>query len=366
MNKTPTVLEIDTNAVRHNLRFFRSKLKPGTKLMVVVKALAYGSDGVMISRILAKEQVDYLAVTYIQEGVTIRKAGIRLPVLVLHPQIENVPEAVKHQLEPAFYNVRILNAFSDELRKRQIKNYPVHIKLNTGMNRLGFSENQLPQLIEQVSKHANFSIRSVYSHLASSDDTSDRAFTLTQIENFKRMYRNLKPVFAEKPFKHIANTSAILNYPEAHFDMVRLGIGFYGFDNARGYIADLKNVINLKTKISQIYTIKKGESVSYNRKFIAGKETKIASIPAGYADGIKRSFGNGNNSVYINGKKVPIIGTVCMDTTMIDVTGINCKEGDEVVIFDHQKHINELAEKNGTISYEILTSIGQRVRRKVI
>jgi alanine racemase len=234
------------------------------------------------------------------------------------------------------------------------------------MNRLGFSAESISELSETVRSAEELSIKSVYSHFTSSEDPADSAFTKLQIKRFDKMFDRLEPVFTSRPLKHMANTSGILNYPEAHYDMVRLGIGFYGFDNTGGKISDLRNVVHFKTRISQIHHLKKGESVSYNRRFITEGDREIAVIPVGYADGFKRSYGNGNNAVYINGQRAPVAGTVCMDSAMIDITGLDCKEGDEVTLFGHQDHIRELAKNSNTITYEIITSVSQRVRRCLI
>ncbi len=366
MNNSPTVLEIDSKAIQHNLRYFRSKIKPQTKLLVVVKAFAYGSEPLAVAKILEKEKIDYLAVAYTNEGVSLRKVGIELPILVLHPQIENLENIINYNLEPNLYNFQIFQTFNELVKEKNLKDYPVHIKLNTGMNRLGFRMDDLNKLKNILKNLNHLKIRSIYSHLAASEDSQEKEFTQNQISVFSQMSEALMNVLDYKPLRHIANTSGIINYPEAQFDMVRLGIGFYGFGNDRFETEKLKNVCNLKTKISQIQNIEKGETVSYNRKYKAEKHSKIAVIPIGYADGIKRTLSNGNGYVSINHQKAPIAGTICMDITMVDVTHIDCKEGDDVILFNHQDHILEIAKSSNTISYEILTSISQRVKRKII
>jgi len=365
MSNNPTVLEIDAKAVKHNLRYFRSKLKESTKLLVVVKAFAYGSDSILISKILEEENVDYLAVAYTDEGIALRKAKIKIPILVFHPQIENFKEIISYNLEPNLYSFRTLSIFSSIVEKIGKQSYPVHIKINSGMNRLGFKKEDIDQLKSDIQKYKNLKIISFYSHFAASEDINERDFSKKQIDLFKNMSSSLGSVLTYTPFKHISNTSGIINYPQAQFDMVRLGIGTYGFGNDKKETTLLMNVCNLKTRISQIQNISVGETVSYNRKFTAKKPTKIAILPIGYADGINRNLGNGVAFVYFKNQKATIVGTICMDIMMIDVTDVNCEEGDEVVIFDHQDHILEIAKKTMTIPYEILTSISQRVQRKI-
>ena len=366
MNNSPTVLEIDTSAIIHNLHFFKSRIQEKTKLIVVIKAFAYGSDLIAIGQILEQQKIDYLAVAYTEEGVSLRKANINLPILVLHPQVENFETIIKNNLEPNLYNFRTLNHFTRIANSKKLKNYPVHIKVDTGMNRLGFKENEIIQLQKFLQNLTSLKVISFYSHFAASEDKNEKEFTKQQIISFNKICNSLNKSLDYKPLKHIANTSGIINYPEAQFDMVRLGIGFYGFGNDKTITAKLKNVCNLKTKISQIRFLEKGETVGYNRKFKVEKKSKIGILPIGYADGLNRNLGNNVGSVYIKNQKAPIIGIICMDITMIDITGIDCEEGDEVIIFNCQNHVLELAKKTTTISYEILTSISQRVRRVII
>lgn len=366
MSNNPTVLEIDENAVKHNLQYFRSKLKGSTKILVVIKAFAYGSDSVMIAKILKQQKVNYLAVAYADEGVVLRKANIDLPILVLHPQVENFDKLISYHLEPNLYNFRTLNAFTLAVKRAGVENYPVHIKINSGMNRLGFKEHEISQLKSELQELKDLKIISFYSHFAASEDSHEIDFSKQQIDIFAKACVTLSNSLPYTPLRHISNTSGIIHFPEAQFEMVRLGIGLYGFGNEEKETAQLKNVCNLKTKISQIQHIFKGETVSYNRRFIAKKKTKIGIIPLGYADGLNRNLGNGMASVYIKNRKSPIVGSICMDMTLIDVTEIDCKEGDEVIIFNHQDHILDFAKKTITIPYEILTSISQRVERKLI
>ncbi|MCF6223476.1 MAG: alanine racemase [Flavobacteriaceae bacterium] len=366
MNNSPTVLEIDTSAIKHNLRYFKSKIQGTTKLMVVIKAYAYGSDAIAIAKILENQQVDYIAVAYTYEGIALRKANIKLPILILHPQIENFELLIAHDLEPNLYSLRTLNHFIKISNSKYLNAYPIHLKINSGMNRLGFKEKDIENLTSTLQNTKHIKIISYYSHLASSESQNEIEFTNKQISLFTKITDALNTNLFIKPLKHILNTSGIINFPEAQFDMVRLGIGFYGFGNSKLETSRLKNVCNLKTKISQIQTLKKGEAAGYNRRFIADNQTDIGILPIGYADGINRNLSNGKGFVYINKFKVPIIGTICMDITMINLDGIKCKEGDEVIIFNHQDHILDMAKINNTISYQVLTSISQRVRREIV
>ncbi len=361
------ILEIDTNAIKYNLAYFKSKLHPKTKILAVVKAFSYGSDSVLVSNILEKENVSYLAVAYTQEGIKLRKNGIKTPIIVLHPQIVNFKKLIKHQLEPNIYSFKILSEFLKITDKKNSKNYPIHLKFNTGLNRLGFLENEISKIVFLLKTNKNITIASVFSHLAASEDLLEKEFTQLQIASFIRIKNQFENLLSYKPLYHLLNTSGIINYNnEAQFDMVRLGIGIYGFGNDNKTTNALKNVLTLKSFISQIHKISKGQSVGYNKSFISTKETKIATISIGHADGISRKLGNKNTYVLIKNKKALIIGNVCMDMLMVDVTDIPCKEGDEVILFNSQKKIEEMASKSQTISYELLTMVSQRVKRVVV
>ncbi len=356
-----TVLEINADAIKHNVTHFKSKLHPNTKILAVVKAFAYGSDACILSKILQDENVDYLAVAYTDEGVSLRNAGIDLPILVLHPQIINFNALIAHNLEPNIYSKNILNAFLKISKSKNLTDYPIHIKFNTGLNRLGFNVQNLREIFTLITKENSIHITSVFSHLAASEDLNENLFTKNQIASFRNIKIQIEEILNYKPIFHLLNTSGILNYPQAQFDMVRLGIGLFGFDNA--FSKNLKNVLTLKSIISQIHTLKKGDSVGYNRAFVCSKNSKIATIPIGHADGISRKLGNGIGSVLINKQKVPIIGNVCMDMLMVDISNIDCNEGDMVILFDSQKRIEEISQKINTIPYELLTMISQRVKR---
>ena len=355
----PAVLSIDLNALHHNINFFKKKIN--AKLMVVVKANAYGHDALMISTFLERNQlVDYLAVAYVWEGIAIREAGVRLPIMVLHPQKQNLRQCIDYQLEPTIYEIDLLKQWSTILQ--EIVPKPItHLEFNTGLNRLGFETEQVNQVLKIVKDHS-LQIRSVFSHLAASECMESIHFTKKQIEKFNIIRNTFIASMPITPMFHMSNTSGILNYPQAHFDMVRLGLGIYGFANEDQYTAHLKLVATLKVTISQIRTIPKGYPISYNRTFYTKKEMRIATLPIGHADGISRQHRN-ESYVYLKGKPCLIVGDVCMDMIMIDVSNIDCKEGDEVVIFENQQQLESLATQRATIPYEVLVNIGKRVAR---
>ena len=362
MNNHVTVLEIDGNALKHNFQYFKKKLAVDTKILVVVKAFGYGSEAIKIAKLLEND-VDYFAVAYTDEGIALRAAGIETPILVLHPQIQNLELIIKHQLEPNLYNFKIFNAFLKLADAKLLLNYPIHLKFNTGLNRIGFWHTDIPKIISELKASNHTKVASIFSHLAASDDLTEKEFTINQINNFAAIVKQFYTHLDYKPDVHVLNTSGIINYPQAQFDMVRLGIGLYGFGNDNKETFKLKNVVSLKSIISQIHIIKPGESVGYNRAFTAKKQIKTATIPIGHADGISRKLGNNNYSILINNQKAAIIGNVCMDMIMVDITTIDCNEGDEVIIFNSQEMINEMATTSQTISYEILTAISQRIKR---
>ncbi|MFC2109581.1 alanine racemase [Bacteroidota bacterium] len=361
-NSHVSVLEINLNSLKHNISYFRKKIKPQTKLLGVVKAFSYGHDAIEIAKTLEDLKIDYLAVAYADEGISLRENGIKTPILVLHPQIQNFSKIIEYQLEPNLYSKKTLTSFIDICEEKKLKEYPIHLKFNTGLNRLGFALNEIEEILPLLSNNT-IKITSLFSHLAASEDPQENEFSKKQIAKFKIISKKITDYLPYTPILHMANTSGIINFPEAHFDMVRLGIGMYGFGNDLKETAQLKNVGSLKTTISQIHKIQKGDTLGYNRAFTAKTETTTATLPIGHADGISRKLGNGIGSVRINKQQCPIIGNVCMDMIMVDITNVECKEGDEVVIFDHQEMLNKLARNSGTISYELLTGISQRIPR---
>ncbi len=358
-----TVLEIDLSALEHNFKYLKSRLKPDTKFLAVVKAFAYGSEASSIAKKLEALGVDYFAVAYVKEGVSLRKAGIGRPILVLHPQPVHFNVLIKNRLEPSLYSPKVLKGFMEAARQNNQKNYPVHIKFNTGLNRLGFSKNDVDYIIEQLGDSDELKITSILSHLAATEDPNEKRFTLKQIDTFTDITLDFEEKLGYGPLKHILNTSGIINYPEAQFNMVRSGIGLYGFGNDPKIDSQLRPVLALKTVISQIHKIEPLESVGYNRAYSPNDQRITATLPIGHADGIGRQYGNGRAFVNINGEMAPIIGNVCMDMIMIDVTDIPCAEGDEVVIFGKHPNADTFAAYGNTISYELVTAISQRVTR---
>lgn len=358
-----TVLEINLNAISHNLNFFKSKLAPKTKMMVMVKAFGYGNGGFEIAKLLEHHKIDYLGVAFADEGISLKSAGINVPIMVMNPETTSFSAIIQHQLEPEIYSIKGLKAFLKIAEQKKLKNFPIHIKIDTGMHRLGFEEEQLPELITILKGNETVQIKSILSHLATSDDLKHDAFAQSQIALFEELSTQLTAVLKIKPIRHILNTSGISNYPDAQYDMVRLGIGLYGISNDEEEQKFLENVGTLKSVISQIRNIEAGESVGYGRRFMAEKTTKIATIPIGYADGIRRSWGNEVGYVVINGKEAKIVGSVCMDMLMVDVTNLDCKEGQSVVIFGENPTVTLMAKALNTIPYEILTGISQRVKR---
>jgi len=332
--------------------------------MAMVKAFSYGSGSFEIANVLQYHQVDYLAVAYADEGVELRKAGITLPIMVMNPEEFAFDLMIKHQLEPEIFSFRTLKMLEKTIRRNALpENKPVkvHIKLETGMNRLGFTEEELEPLIERLYKNKYIYVQSVFSHLAGSDKPHLDHFTLRQIERFENMAQRIRNAADHPVLMHILNSAGIVRFPEAQFDMVRLGIGLYGIESDNG--KKLRHVTALKSEITQIKDVKKGDSVGYNRSFVARGDMKIGVVSVGYADGLPRNLGNGKYNLYVNNKAVPIIGDVCMDMCMVDLTGTKAKEGNTVVIFDENHPVEEMAKAAQTIPYEILSRISRRVKR---
>jgi alanine racemase len=359
-----TVLEINLNAIVHNLKAYQNFLQPSTKVMAMVKAFAYGSGGAEIAGILQYHKVDYLGVAYADEGVELRKSGIHLPVMIMNPEESTFDAIVENDLEPDIYSFELLHQFDAYLKRLGIQQYPVHIEIETGMNRLGFNAADIRKLGEVLNQTDRFKIRSVFSHLAGSEDPAEDDFTLQQHAKFIRASNELEEMLEYSFIRHIANSAAIIRHPLLQMDMVRLGIGMYGVDAANTRSLELQPVATLKSTIAQIKHLKKGESVSYNRKGVVKRDSAIATIRIGYADGYSRLLGNGVGKMLINHQLVPVIGAVCMDMTMVDITGISdVNEGDEVIVFGNELPIQQIAEWASTIPYEIMTGISQRVKR---
>ncbi len=362
-----TLLEINLLDLEKNITYLKSKLKPTTRFLAVVKASSYGNNAVPIaSYIQEKNLADYLAVAYTSEGCLLRQAGITLPIIVLHPQLIHFQDIVNNKLEPVLYSQRILNLFLDYVRSNNLTAYPIHLKCNTGLNRLGFSLEEFDSVLALLKDNTNVRVVTAFSHMVASEDKNERDFTENQISTFLEFQQKIKNTIKSKVMFHMCNTSGILNYPHAQFDMVRSGIGMYGFANDADLQQYLTPIAELKSIISQIHTLKKGDSLGYNRGYIATKTMKTATIPVGHADGINRIYGKEKGFVYINQQKAFILGNVCMDMIMVDITNIPCEEGDEVIVFDKKHTAEMLAENAGTISYELITSMSHRINRVYI
>ncbi len=356
-----TVLEINLDAMVENLNTFRSLLKPSTKIMAMVKAFSYGSGSSEIATLLQYHKIDYLAVAVADEGIELRKSGITIPIVVMNPEIHSFQNIIDYRLEPNIYSIQLLKDFISYLKLNASFDFPIHIKLDTGMNRLGFKTlDEIIELTKHIKDSGNIVVSSVFSHLAASDEPNMDEFTLGQIGAFKTLSKAITLSFNYKINLHVLNSAGIERFPEHQFDMARLGIGLYGISSTG---IPLKNISTLKTTISQVKEVSTNETIGYSRKGMLGKKGEIAVIPIGYADGLSRILGNGNGRVFINGYYAPIVGNICMDMCMLDISHINAEVGDEVEVFGSHVLVSELAEKSNTIPYEILTGISQRVKR---
>lgn len=356
-----TVLEINLSAIAHNIKSIRSQLKPGVKLMAMVKAFSYGSGSYEIANTVQYHGVEYLAVAFADEGVELRKAGITLPIMVMNPEAVTFDALIEYNLEPELYSIQITQAFAAYLQQEGLSNYPVHIKIDTGMHRLGFMPHELPMLLDVLQKENFFSVQSVFSHLASAEDAGEDAFTDEQARQFEEACKAIQAVTGDGFLRHISNTSGILRHPHLQYDLVRMGIGLFGIASSHHL---LEEALTLKTTIAQLKHLQPGDTVGYNRKGIITKPSVIATVRIGYADGYPRNLSNGVGHMLIRGIQAQVIGTVCMDMTMLDVTHVaGVQEGDEVLVFGKQLSIHQIARWSGTIPYEIMSGISQRVKR---
>lgn len=364
LRKHDTVLEINLNAILHNINYHKSLLKPTTKMMAMVKANSYGLGSYEISEFLQHHHIDYLGVAFVDEGVELRKKGITVPIVVMNPEQHSYETVIEYNLEPEIYSFRVLELFYHAVQKSGYdKKYPIHIKLETGMHRLGFKEYELDQL-SQTLENKNLKVQSIFSHLSSSDIPTEKEFTLHQLKTFEKNSSYLIEKLGYSPIRHILNSSGITGYTDHQYDMVRIGIGMLGESPNSEIQKQLRSVVSFKTVISQISMVENGESVGYSRKFKTDHKTKIATIPVGYADGIPRLIGNEVGNVGINKTLAPIVGSICMDMMMINVDQVpNVKEGDTVTVFNAKPSLKEFAEYCKTITYEVLTSISPRVKR---
>jgi Alr-MurF fusion protein len=356
-----TVLEVNLDAISHNLNEFRRCLSPGTKIMAMVKAFAYGAGPAEISALLEYQRISYLAVAYADEGAELRNSGVTLPVMVMNPDPSASEMMIKYSLEPEIYSFESLDKFLSVASKNALVNYPVHIKIDSGMHRLGFMPEDIDALAEQIKNQEYLRVVSVFSHLAASEDKSKDSFSHMQVKVFLSAAEKIREATGYPFLRHILNSAGIIRFPEYQFEMVRPGIGMYGIGFSGGL--DLKIAGRFKTRISQIKKIRGGEPVGYSCGDVSGNDRDIAILPVGYADGLNRKLGNRNGSLFIRGERVPIIGSVCMDMCMADVSGLNARSGDEAEIFGEEITIDEVAEKCGTIPYEVLTSVPRRVKR---
>lgn len=361
-----TVFEINLNALAHNLNYYRSKINPATKMMAMVKASSYGYGDFEIANALQFHNVDYLAVAYADEGVELRKSGITTPIMVMNPDEDSFDSILGYNLEPEIYSFRIFNLLEKAIRRNILpRNQPVkiHVKIDTGMHRLGFDPEEIDELIERIKSNSRIYVQSIFSHLAASDDPSQDEFTRWQIGEFTSASFRITNSLGYPVIRHILNTAGIAAYPDAQFEMVRLGIGLYGISPLPEEQENIQNVSTLRSIISQIKTIKNGDTIGYNRAGIAETDITVATVPIGYADGLSRVLSNGRGHLLVAGNLVPIVGNVCMDMCMVDITGLKAAEGDEVIVFGNDRSINDLASEMGTIPYEILTGISKRVKR---
>ncbi len=356
-----TQLEINLNALVNNLNIFRGLLRPSTKIMVMVKAFSYGSGDVEIAKLLQYQNADYLAVAVADEGVQLRNAGIEIPIIVMNPEQHSFPNIINYGLEPNIYSVGLLKSFRKTVLQNGLNNFPIHLKIDTGMNRLGLkSEPEMMEVIRFILADNSLMIKSVFSHLAGSDDPALDNFTASQFKSFEKSFSLFANSFSYKIDRHILNSAGIERFPGYQFEMVRLGIGLYGISNTG---LPLENIGTLKSTVSQVKTVSTTETVGYNRRGKVAANGKIAIVPLGYADGMDRKLGNRNGTAFIKGGFVPIIGNICMDMLMLDITGLNVEPGDKVEFFGENIPITEVAKRAGTIPYEIVTGISQRVKR---
>ena len=359
-----TVFEINLNALAHNFKFFKSRLAATTKMMVMIKASAYGSGSTEVARLLDYNGVDYFATAYPDEGIQLRKEGIQTPIMVLNVGAHTFDAMLRYQLEPEIYSHRQLNQLIEFLDAKKTSPIGIHLKIDTGMHRLGFEEKDIQELVVKLKSNLSIKVHSIFSHLAASEDKNEDQFTHQQIQIFEKIYTQITTKIGYKPIRHLLNSPGIIRFPQYQMDMVRLGIGLYGLDMSQTIEDQLQIVHTLKATVSQIREVKKGETIGYNRKEVTLSNLKIATISIGYADGLPRLAGHRNYLVSIHNKLRPIVGSVCMDMCMIDITGDDqTKEGDEVVIFGKNPSINNLAMTAQTIPYEIFTNISERVKR---
>jgi alanine racemase len=357
-----TLLEIDLNKLEHNYSSLRKRLNQHSKMIGVVKANAYGSLSGLIAKKLVDLGVEALAVAYTQEALELREDGIEIPLIVFYPQVGSFRDIILNNIEPVLYSKRSWEKFKEVLSEEKKMPYPIHIKYNTGLNRIGFHPDEAVWVLEQL-EDSSFNVKSVYSHLAQTEAPKPNEKTENQIFLFEQIMAKHIQASSQRPEFHLLNTSGVFNYPKYHLDWVRIGIGLYGFANHPEWNKTLQPIAQLKTKITQIHQITSGETVGYNCGWKAPKNSRIAVLPIGHADGFSRQYGHGKGWVMINGEKAHIVGNICMDMLMVDIGDIPCNEGSVVEILGSEIRADELAENAGTISYELITALGNRIPR---
>ena len=355
-------LNLYLSNLNHNYECIRKQLRNSTQCIGVVKANAYGGQSIEIAKRLIQIGIDKLAVAYAEEGIQLRNHGIKTPIMVFYPQKDSLADLITFDLEPCIYSRNMFLALEQQLNLLQVKNYPIHIKYNTGLNRVGFPSSDVDWVLDKI-KQPYFKLESVYSHLAASEEELPSNGCLQQIEQFEKIKKEHTQATKSPPKFHLLNSSGIFNYPEYQYDAVRCGIALHGYANQPKWDRLLKPIAELKSKISQIHQVQKGAAVGYNNGWVVPKTSRIATLPLGHADGIGRHFGHHRASVLIQGKKAPLVGNICMDMLMIDISGIDCEEGDEVSFFGPSNSAEIFAAQGSTISYELLTGLGPRIKR---
>lgn len=359
-------IEIDSKRLKHNLNTIKKRLQSGTKILANLKGNAYGLGSYEIGKFLEQTGIDYFSIAFINEGIYLREKGIQTNLLVFNPSFDDFDELIAYNLEPEVSSMSYLNTLIKYLSTQNITGFPVHIKLDTGMHRAGIMPNESDELIRTLRQNKNVSVKSVFSHLAAAEDPGEDDFTLMQIQTFERITKKMSDHLNDIFFRHLLNTAGIFRFPQAQYDMVRPGLGLFGFNMVAKQEDTLRPVARLKTKINQIKDLKEGDTVGYNRRFKITGHRRIGLLPLGYADGIDRRLGNGIFYVKCKGYKIPVAGTISMDTISIDLTETPCNQGDEVIVFDNDQSIYDVAQQLDTIPYEIITRLTQRLPRVII
>jgi len=359
-------IEIDHNRLAHNLEVIKQQLKPNTQILANLKANAYGLGAYEIGRVLEQQNIAYFSIAFINEGVFLRQKGIKTNLLVFNPSFETFDALVDYRLEPEVSSLAYLKALSQYLKSKNLRHFPIHLKLDTGMHRAGIRPEEMDALLGQIKNNDAVSVKSVFSHLAAAEDLGEDAFTLQQIQTFESLSKKLSEKLPEHFFRHLLNTAGIFRFPQAQYDMVRPGLGLFGYNMITGQENTLLPIARLKTKINQIKNLESGDTVGYNRRFKSAGNNRVGLLPLGYADGIDRRLGYERFYVKCRGYKIPVIGTISMDTMSVDLTHTPCQQGDEVIVFDHDQSLYDVAKQLQTIPYEIIAGLTRRLKRIVI